>query len=144
MKLKAISAFIFLVLLLSLSGCAKAPKDASSPEKDISSEFIGTSDPEMGSTPPLPEQIDTADKDVQIAHELLSEVGQVREHMAQGMILLYTGERQTVEGRNCLIFALGTDRDEQFVREYLYGVCDNLIYTYDAINDVWTVLDEKQ
>lgn len=98
----------------------------------------------MGSTPPLPEQIDTEDKDVQIAHELLSEVGQVREHMAQGMILLYTGERQTVEGRNCLIFALGTVRDEQFVREYLYGVCDNLIYTYDAINDVWTVLDEKQ
>ena len=64
--------------------------------------------------------------------------------MAQGMILLYTGERQTVEGRECLIIALVTDRDEQFVREYLYGVCDNLIYTYDAISDTWAALDEKQ
>ena len=48
-----------------------------------------------------------------------------------------------VEGRECLIIALVTDRDEQFVREYLYGVCDNLIYTYDAISDTWAALDEK-
>lgn len=27
---------------------------------------------------------------------------------------------------------LGTDHDDQFVREQLYGVCDNLIYIHDA------------
>lgn len=80
------------------------------------------------------------DRNVQIARELLTEAAEVRDRMLQGMTLLYTGEHQTVEGRDCYIFALGTDREEQFVREYLYGVCDNLIYVYDAVTDTWSAL----
>lgn len=83
---------------------------------------------------------ETEDKNVQIARELLIESDQVRERMTQGMSLLYTGEHQTIEGRDCWIFALGTEHGDQFVREYLYGVCDNLIYTYDVISDTWSVL----
>ena len=86
---------------------------------------------------------ETDDKNVRIARELLTEVKQVRERMTQGMILLYTCEHQTVEGRDCRIFALGTEHDGQFVRELLYGVCDNLIYTYDALSDTWSVLGEE-
>lgn len=86
------------------------------------------------------ENDETEDKNVQIARELLIESDQVRERMTQGMSLLYTGEHQTIEGRDCWIFALGTEHDDQFVREYLYGVCDNLIYTYDVISDTWSVL----
>lgn len=126
MKRKAITMLLLLLLLTALSACAAEP--------------TGTSDPEKGSDPPSFEQVDTEDKNVRIARELLTEADEVRERMSQGMTLLYTGEHQTIEGRDCFIFALGTDHDGQFVREYLYGVCDNLIYTYDAIADSWTTL----
>ena len=79
-------------------------------------------------------------KNVRIARELLTEARQVRERMVQGMALLYTGEHLTVDGRDCMIFALGTNRGDLFVSEYLYGVCDNLIYVYDAVADTWTAL----
>ncbi len=80
------------------------------------------------------------DKNVKIAAEILLEAAEVSERVKQGMTLMYTEEKQIIDGRECYIFALGTNRDEQFVREYLYGVCDNLIYSYDAVNDLWNVL----
>lgn len=87
------------------------------------------------------EETVTEDRNVQIAREILAEAKPVREKTAKGMKLLYTGEHQTIEGRDCWIFALGTERDGQFVREYLYGVCDNLIYSYDVLTDAWTALE---
>lgn len=117
---------LLLLLRTVLSACAAEP--------------TGTSDPEKGSDPPSFEQADTVDKNVQIARELLTEADEVRERMSQGMTLLYTREQQTIDGRDCFIFALSTDHDGQFVREYLYGICDNLIYTYNAIADSWTTL----
>ena len=80
------------------------------------------------------------DQDERIAFELLIDVKEVQEHMAQGMKLLYTGEHQTIDGRDCFIFAMGTEHEDQFVREYVYGVCDNLFYSYDAVTDTWNVL----
>ena len=56
------------------------------------------------------------------------------------MKIMYTGDTQMIEGRVCLLFVLGTDREEQFVRERYYGVCDNLIYAYDVVNDTWVIL----
>lgn len=56
------------------------------------------------------------------------------------MTLLYTGEEVSIDGRDCMLFALGTDSGEQFVTEYFYSVCDNLIYAYDALSDTWNVL----
>lgn len=81
------------------------------------------------------------DKDVRIASEILAEHKEVKARMAQGMTLLYTGEKQEIDGRECYIFALGTNREEQFVREYLYGVCDNLIYSHDVLTDTWEKTD---
>ena len=49
------------------------------------------------------------------------------------------GEAEWIGGCPCLLFVLGTDGEEQFVRERYYGVCDNLIYAYDAVNDTWTL-----
>ena len=57
--------------------------------------------------------------------------------MKRGMKLLYTGDVQMVAGQNCLLFALGTDTGDQFVREFYYAVSDNYIFTYDAVNDMW-------
>lgn len=47
----------------------------------------------------------------------------------------YTGETEVIEGKPCMVFALGTDRDDQFVRESYYAFCDNLVYYYDAEGD---------
>ena len=80
------------------------------------------------------------ERSVQIATEILSEADEVKLALENGMKLLYTGDMQMIEGRTCLLFALGTDSEGQFVRERYYGVCDNLIYVYDAVSDTWAVL----
>ena len=78
------------------------------------------------------------ERDVEIAAELLSELDAVKTALAQGMKLMYTGDRQLIDGHTCLLFALGTDHGDQFVREQLYGVCDNLIYIHDAESTEWS------
>ena len=80
---------------------------------------------------------------VQIATEILLEADEVKDAIEHGMKIMYTGDTQMIEGRTCLLFALGTDREDQFVRERYYGVCDNLIYVYDAVSDTWAVLGRK-
>ena len=83
---------------------------------------------------------ESEDKNVAIAREILLESQEVQYYISMGMSVQYTGQIDEIEGRSCWIFALGTDRDEQFVRERYYGVCDNLIYYYDSLNDKWEVL----
>lgn len=78
--------------------------------------------------------------DVMIAYGLLLEADEVQSYVNLGMTLQYTGQIQVIDGHSCWIFALGTDHEDQFVRELYYGVCDNLIYSYDAITDTWTTL----
>ena len=80
------------------------------------------------------------DRNVEIALEILSESQEVQYYINKGMSVQYTGQIREIDGRPCWIFALGTDRDDQFVRERYYGVCDNLIYFYDTLNDKWEVL----
>ena len=83
------------------------------------------------------------ERSVQIATEILLEADEVKDAVEHGMKIMYTGDTQMIEGRTCLLFALGTDSEDQFVRERYYGVCDNLIYVYDAASDTWAVLGRK-
>ena len=83
------------------------------------------------------------ERSVQIATEILLEADEVKVAVESGMKIMYTGDTQMIEGRTCLLFVLGTDREDQFVRERYYGVCDNLIYVYDAVSDTWAVLGKK-
>ena len=83
------------------------------------------------------------ERSIEIATEILLEADEVKFAVESGMKIMYTGDTQMIEGRPCLLFALGTDREEQFVRERYYGVCDNLIYVYDAVSDTWAVLGRK-
>lgn len=83
------------------------------------------------------------ERSVQIATELLLETEEVKQAIKQGMKVMYTGNTQWIEGRPCLLFALGTDSEEQFVRERYYGVCDNLVYSYDAISDTWSTVGRQ-
>ena len=77
---------------------------------------------------------------LRIATELLCEADEVRDCIALGMSVQYTGEHELVDGWECWLFALGTERDDQFVRERYYAVCDNCIYGYDALSDSWQML----
>ena len=83
------------------------------------------------------------ERSIQIATEILLEADEVKDAIEHGMKIMYTGDTQMIEGRTCLLFALGTDREDQFVRERYYGVCDNLIYVYDAVSDTWAALGRK-
>ena len=83
------------------------------------------------------------ERSIEIATEILLEADEVKFAVESGMKIMYTGDTQMIEGRTCLLFALGTDREDQFVRERYYGVCDNLIYVYDAVGDTWAVLGRK-
>lgn len=78
--------------------------------------------------------------DVSIAYGILLEYDEVKDRVDSGMSLQYTGETEVIEGRPCMVFALGTNRDDQFVRESYYAVCDNLVYSYDAVGDAWSIL----
>ena len=55
---------------------------------------------------------------------------------------MYTGDKEEIDGDECLIFALGTNNEDSFVQEILYGVSKTQIYVYDVIDDKWIVLGE--
>ena len=77
---------------------------------------------------------------VEAARERLLAADEVKDALQRGRKLLSTGDSQTIDGQDCPIFALGTDGDEQFVREQLYAVADTQIYAYSAITDSWESL----
>ena len=78
--------------------------------------------------------------DVMMAYSVLIDADEIQYYVGLGMSLQYTGEIQEIDGRPCWIFALGSEHDGQFVREFYYGVSDNLIYAYDVMTDTWNVL----
>ena len=78
--------------------------------------------------------------DVMNAHGLLLETDEIKFYTDKGMILQYTGQTQVIDGQTCLVFALGTNHDDQFVREIYYAVCGNIFYVYDAVSDTWNPL----
>ena len=77
---------------------------------------------------------------IEIAWEMLYEIDEVRQALENGMSLMYIGNTGEIDGGCCMLFELGTDGEYQFVREQLYGVCDNRIYVYDVIGDVWNII----
>lgn len=82
----------------------------------------------------------TEEERVQNASDLLTATDEVKDALERGMKLLYTGDTQVVNGQQCLLFALGTEHEEQFVREQLYAVSDSSIFAYSAVNDSWEPL----
>lgn len=79
--------------------------------------------------------------DTEIASELLRERAKVKQGLEQGMKLLYLDEKQEINGVDCMLFAMGTDHSDHFVREELFAVSDNIVYIYDAVDDKWTLMD---
>lgn len=80
-------------------------------------------------------------KDVSIAWEILDEYKEVKDYIKKGMVVIWLDDTEIIDGRNCILFALGTETEDSFVREKLYGVCDNMVYSYDPLADKWNLLE---
>lgn len=76
------------------------------------------------------------------ARELLVGTDEISAALRKGMKLIYTEDKQLIDGKECLLFALGTDNDGQFVREQLYAVSNGTVYSFNVENDVWLTLGE--
>lgn len=77
---------------------------------------------------------------VERAAERLLENAEIKAAIEKGKSLMYTGDMQNIDGMQCFVFALGTDNEDQFVREEYYAVSDNLIYAYYPEQDSWEIL----
>ena len=77
------------------------------------------------------------EKDIEIAYGVLAENEEIKSLLESGMVITYAGYTENIDGRECYVFVLGTDHEDHIVNEYFYGVCDNLIYVYDVLDDSW-------
>lgn len=76
---------------------------------------------------------------VQSAYDLLMSNDEVKQCCENGMTMLYTGDSQIVDGNECMLFALGTEHEDEFVREQYYAVSGDTVYYYDAFDDEWII-----
>ena len=72
--------------------------------------------------------------------EVLAENEEIKSLLESGMVIAYAGYTENIDGRECYVFVLGTDHEDHIVNEYFYGVCDNLIYVYDVLDDSWNAV----
>ena len=62
-----------------------------------------------------------------------------------GLQVLYDQSAETINGETCYLFSLGTNREDQFVREYHYAVSESQkIYEQDVITDQWKLIENRR
>ncbi len=60
-----------------------------------------------------------------------------------GMVMMPTGDSEYILDEDCMVIALGTDHEENFVREYLFAVAPSgQAYVYDVLGDAWITISE--
>ena len=84
--------------------------------------------------------VNANEKDIEIAYSVLAENEEIKSLLESGMVIAYAGYTENIDGRECYVFVLGTDHEDHIVNEYFYGVCDNLIYVYDVLDDSWNAV----
>lgn len=78
------------------------------------------------------------DVSAQACYQILCEIVEVQDCLASGMSLYYEETTTCINGKECLVFVLGTDREEQFVRECYYAVSlDKSVYKMEPISGEW-------
>lgn len=68
--------------------------------------------------------------------------GETQEYLDMGMAILYTDETIMLDDADCYLVELGTNHEDQFVREFHYAVntTTEQVYLYDVIMDTWEEL----
>lgn len=74
------------------------------------------------------------------AYVLLIENDEIKYYTDKGMVLTYTGDTQTIDGHQCIVFALATEHNDQLVRERYYAVFEDTIYSFDSLKNEWSIL----
>lgn len=71
-----------------------------------------------------------------------NEVEVIKDYLNAGMAMLITGETIFLDGELCYLVSLGTNHEEQFVKEFHFAVNTSMreIYQYDVLTDVWEPL----
>ena len=67
---------------------------------------------------------------------------EAKAYLDAGMTILFTGETIKLDGADCYLVDLGTNHEEQFVREihYAVNIKTQQVYLYDVIMDTWEEL----
>ena len=105
--------------------------------------FLDSFEPEdgIGDLEYRPE--DAASESEYLISYLLHNVDKAAEFVyGRGMTILVTEETVELDGDICRIIVLGTNHDENFVREIYYAITstDWNIYEYDPVEDVWYLM----
>lgn len=74
------------------------------------------------------------------ARERLCQTDEIQYYLSKDMTLVYMDEIRDVNGYDCMIFAVGMENGDQFVREQLYAVSEDQMFFYNVQNDEWQVL----
>lgn len=71
--------------------------------------------------------------------DIIKDIVEIQEYLDSGMSILFTEETIVINGEECYEIALGTDHEENFVREIYYAIniFTSQVYVYDVINDTW-------
>lgn len=75
-----------------------------------------------------------------VIYEIIeNDVGEIREYLNAGMAILLTGETAVIEDEECYLVILGTNHEDNFVREVMYAVntATRQVYRFDVLNDAW-------
>ena len=149
-RMKSIISVLLCTALLS--GCAALPLPLGE-RKNSLSEGNTASEENMSSAGSLAGKFDKEfekqnenssanenEKDIEIAYGVLAENEEIKSLLESGMVIAYAGYTENIDGRECYVFVLGTDHEDHIVNEYFYGVCDNLIYVYDVLDDSWNAV----
>ena len=152
-RMKSIISVLLCIALLS--GCAALPlplgeRKNSSSENMSSAESTASAESSFGAGSlagkfdkefeKQNENSSANEKDIEIAYGVLAENEEIKSLLESGMVIAYAGYTENIDGRECYVFVLGTDHEDHIVNEYFYGVCDNLIYVYDVLDDSWNAV----
>lgn len=153
-RMKSIISVLLCTALLS--GCAALPlplgerKNSSSEGNTASEENMSSAESSFGAGSlagkfdkefeKQNENSSANEKDIEIAYSVLAENEEIKSLLESGMVIAYAGYTENIDGRECYVFVLGTDHEDHIVNEYFYGVCDNLIYVYDVLDDSWNAV----
>lgn len=146
MKLKALLAV--LVCIAVLGGCNMSKdktKDTGASTESLTANS-GTSEITQPTSLEYKTQLPD-ESDGQIDHPIEERVfdiikDDIKEHLDMGMAILYTDETIMLDDADCYLVELGTNHEDQFVREFHYAVntTTEQVYLYDVIMDTWEEL----
>jgi len=74
------------------------------------------------------------------AADLLREVYEVQEYLSQGMEMIFDGTAEWIDSEYCVCIALGTEHEDNFVREVYYAVTWDTIYRLDPVYNTWEIV----